>query len=72
MELTDVLGDEHSADLLATHSLSKERLGKLIVLSDCHFTGGRADAAPQTRTGTSDKKTIAEAHAPIHTGCGRP
>ncbi len=35
-------------------------------MHDCHFRDGRAETAPQTRTGVSDKKTIAEADAPVH------
>ena len=66
MELKNVLGDGGPADLLTDPRLSTERLEKPIVLFNCHSKGGRAEAAPQTRIGTSDKKTIAEADAPIH------
>ena len=61
-----MLGEENPADLLTKHSLSKERMEKLIVLFDCQFKGGRAETAPLTRTGASDKKTIAQADAAVH------
>jgi hypothetical protein len=65
LELKKVLGEENPADLLTKHSLSKERLEKLTALYDCHFKGGRAETAPQTRTAASDKKTIAEADSAV-------
>ena len=37
-----------------------------MALFDCHFKGGRAATAPQTRTGASSKKTIAEAESGVH------
>ena len=37
-----------------------------MALLDCHFKGGRAETAPQTRTGISDKKTISQADAHLH------
>ena len=66
IELKKVLGEENPADILTKHSLSKERLDKLVVLFDCQFKGCRAETAPQTRTGVSDKKTTAQADAHIH------
>ena len=66
LELKKVLGEENPADLLTKHSLTKERLAKLVTLFDCHFKGGRAEAAPQTRTGESSKKTMAQAEAEVH------
>ena len=65
LEIKKVLGEENPADLLAKHSLSKDRLDKLVKLFDCQFRGGRAEAAPQTRSGHSDKETIAEADAAV-------
>ena len=56
IELKKVLGEENPADLLTKHGLSKERLAKLVVLHDCHFKDGRAETAPQTRTGAPNKK----------------
>ena len=66
LDIKKVLGEENPADLLTKHSLSKDRLDKLVELFDCQFRGGRAEAAPQTRTGASDKKTIARADASVH------
>ena len=63
MELNKVLGEENPADLLTKHSLSKERVEKLVSLYDCHFKGGRAETAPMTRSAASAKKTIAQADA---------
>jgi hypothetical protein len=65
LEIKKVLGEENPADLLTKHSLSKERLDKLVELFDCQFKDGRAETAPKTRTGQSDKKTIAEADAVV-------
>ena len=61
-----MLGEENPADLLTKHSLSKDGMEKLVALFDCHFKGGRAATAPQTRTGASSKKTIAEDEAEVH------
>ena len=61
LELKKVLGDENPADLLTKHSLSRERLQKLVTLYDCHFRDGRAASAPKMRTGASDRTVIAEA-----------
>ena len=63
IELKKVLGEENPADLLTKHSLSKERVEKLISLYDCQFKGGRAETAPMTRSSESSKKTIAQADA---------
>ena len=56
--LKNVLGEENPADLLTKHNLSKERLAKLTAFYDCHFTDGRADSIPFTRTMTSSKRTM--------------
>ena len=66
IKLKKVFVEENPADLLTERSLSKERMEKLIVLFDCQFNGGRAETAPLTRTGASDKRTIAQADASIH------
>ena len=63
-ELKKVLGEENPADLFTKHSLSKERLEKLVELFDCQFREGRAASAPAMRTGASDKQTIADADRP--------
>lgn len=73
IDLKKVLGEENPADLLTKHSLSKERVEKLVALFDCQFKGGRAEAAHQIRTGLSDKKAISQADAALHsidTGIG--
>ena len=56
-----VLGEENPADLLTKHSLSQERMLKLLRLYDCHYMHGRADSAPNMRTDASNKRKIAEA-----------
>ena len=61
LEIKTFLGEGTPADLLTKHSLSKDRLDKLVELSDCQFRDGRAETAPRTRTGLSDKKTMAQA-----------
>ena len=61
LELKKVLGEENPADLFTKHSISRDRLEKLVKLFDCQFKGGRAESAPQTRTGVSGKKTISQA-----------
>ena len=66
LELKKVLGEENPADLLTKHSLSKDRLAKLVALFACQFKGGRAEAAPQTRTGESSKKTMAQAESEVN------
>ena len=59
-----MLGEENPADLFTKHSLSKERLDKLVALFDCQFREGRAKSAPAMRTGASGKQTIAGADRP--------
>ncbi len=63
LELKKVLGEENPADLLTKHSISRERLLKLLELYDCEFRDGRAESAPQVRTGDSGRTKIAEADA---------
>ena len=55
--------------MLTKHSISKERLEKLVELYDCNFREGRAQSAPATRTGASEKVTIAEADARAQSEC---
>ena len=61
-----VLGDENPADLLTKHSLSRDRMLKLLRLYDCHYTEGRAVSAPSVRETEGGKRRIAEVdgHAP--------
>jgi hypothetical protein len=54
-----VLGEENPADLLTKHSLSRQRLEKLVELHGCKYLGGRAASAPQVREGESTKTTMA-------------
>jgi hypothetical protein len=49
------------ADLYTKHLVSAERVAALVKLHGCSFASGRASSAPQTRTGQSGKRTIAEA-----------
>ena len=60
-ELRKVAGEENPADLLTKHSLSEERLRKLVELHGCRFAGGRAAAAPQLRRSQGVKVTLAGA-----------
>ena len=62
-DLRKVEGVSNPADLFTKHSLSRERLMKLVDLFDCKFTGGRASVAPLTRTTTTPKLTMAEANS---------
>jgi len=61
IDLRKVLGEENPADIFTKHSLGRDRLMKLTALFDCRFASGRADAAPQTRTSTAPRVTMAEA-----------
>ena len=61
IDLRKVLGEVNPADLFTKHSLSRERLMKLVDLFSCRFQGGRAEAAPLTRTQGGGKTTISGA-----------
>jgi hypothetical protein len=61
VDLRKVLGDVNPADLFTKHSLSRERLKKLVSIFNCHFYGGRAAAAPLLRKEAAGKKTISDA-----------
>ncbi len=61
MDLRKVLGDVNPADLFTKHSLSRERLKKLVSIFNCHFYGGRAASAPLLRKESTGKKTISDA-----------
>ncbi len=71
IDLRKVSGETNPADLFTKHSLSRERLMKLVGLFDCRFRGGRAEAAPQTRTTASSKTTMAGAYT-VHSEDGDP
>ena len=57
------------ADLVATHPLTCERLIGLTKLFDLEHQGGRAESAPQTRSSTIAKATMAEVMA-VDSGYG--
>ena len=61
VDLRKVDGDVNPADLLTKHSLSRDRLLKLVELFNCKYVGGRAASAPQLRRGASSKTTLADA-----------
>ena len=60
VDLRKVLGERNPADLLTKHSISRQRLDSLIELYGCKYLGGRAETAPQTRTGESSRPTMAD------------
>ena len=64
IDLKKVLGEENPADLFTKHSLSKERLDKLVNFFGCQFREGRAKSAPALRTGVGSKQTVAGADRP--------
>ena len=61
VDLRKVDGDVHPADLLTKHSLSRERLLKLVELFNCKYIGGRAASAPRLRRGAGSKTNSADA-----------
>ncbi len=61
VDLRKISGDVNPADLFTKHLASSERVAMLVKLHGCSFASGRASSAPQTRTGQSGKRTIAEA-----------
>ena len=61
VDLRKVLGEENLADLLTKHSLSRQRLEKLVALHGCKYLGGRAASAPQVREGETTRTTMASA-----------
>ena len=61
VDLRKVPGEQNPADLLTTHSISRQRLKGLVSLYSCKYLGGRAESAPQVRKGESNRTTMAEA-----------
>jgi hypothetical protein len=61
VDLRKVLGEDNPADLLTKHSLSRQRLEKLVALHGCKYLGGRAASAPMVREGETTKTTMASA-----------
>jgi len=62
IDLRKIKGEANPADLLTKHLASRERLNALVRKAGGVFRSGRAEAAPQTRTGKTAKTTMAEAH----------
>ena len=62
IDLRKVDGEVNPADIFTKHSLTRERLMKLVGLFECAFLGGRAESAPRMRTNPSGKTTMAEVH----------
>ena len=60
IDLRKVDGEVNPADIFTKHSLTRERLMKLVALFECAFLGGRAESAPKMRTNPSGKTTMAE------------
>ena len=58
IDLRKVPGEDNPADLLTKHSLSRDRLEKLVELHGCGYLGGRAASAPKMRSGESTKSTM--------------
>ncbi len=65
VDLRKIDGEKNPADLLTKHSLSRDKLWQLTKLYDCHFLEGRAQSAPQVRSGASGRVTMAEADATL-------
>ena len=61
VDLRKILGEKNPADLLTKHSLSRDRLEKLVTLFGCRVLDGRPASAPLTRRGGSNKVSMAEA-----------
>ena len=59
VDLRKVLGEENPADLLTKHSLSRQRLEKLVALHGCKYLAGRAASAPKMREGETTRTTMA-------------
>ena len=52
-------GESKPADILTKHSISRDRLDKLVKLHGCKYVEGRAANAPKMRSGGSGRATIA-------------
>ena len=61
VDLRKVDGERNPADLLTKHSISRQRLEDLVEIFGCKYLGGRAESAPQTKMGSSDRVTMAQA-----------
>jgi hypothetical protein len=56
-----VAGETNPADIYTKHLPTRDKLVQLVGLMGCTYRGGRAEAAPLTRTADTGKTTIAEA-----------
>ena len=59
VDLRKVDGESNPADLLIKHSISRDRLDKLVKLHGCRYVDGRAANAPHMRSGESGRTTMA-------------
>ena len=70
IDLRKISGESNPADLLTKHSLTRERMSKLVDLYNCKFRGGRAAAAPQVRQTPGTRMTIGDATAAMAVDSG--
>ena len=63
IQLLKIAGEVNPADVFTKHSLSRDRLMKLTKLFDCKYMSGRAASAPQMRSTSGTRVTMAEANA---------
>ncbi len=61
VDLRKIRGEVNPADLFTKHIGTRERLASLVQLTGCRYRGGRAEAAPLTRTTTTTRTTMASA-----------
>ena len=59
IDLRKVDGESNPADILTKHSISRDRLDKLVTLHGCKYVEGRAANAPKMRSGGSGRATMA-------------
>ena len=59
VDLRKVDGESNPADVLTKHSISRDRLDKLVKLHGCKYVEGRAANAPKMRSGDSGRTTMA-------------
>jgi hypothetical protein len=63
IDLRKVDGEVNPADVFTKHSLTRERLMKLVKLFGCEFLGGRSESAPMMRANPGTRVTVAEMNA---------
>ena len=49
--LHKVLGEKNPADLMTKHSITRDKMAKLVELQNCRFLSGRAESAAKVREG---------------------